>query len=233
MEIFKPELTLHLQPNGRYTLSSVTLTPNTCFFAGPARVGAPAGVVVLPEVLPVTLELRVRRGPVCLRAITPVHHTLRNLELGPEHGKTAVAAFTVFEGVVVGSSTIDVRAGAEAPAALAAKGGGEATCPLGSRDWKAWENRMPGGKPSLHVLGQVLAPTPCYQVGLKPAQPQGINPKQLILDVSLTPLPVPCIDVLTWLEARYDQDPYDGQYDEVAIRCGGEIYAVVPIEIVQ
>lgn len=234
MELFKPELTLIQQGRDTYTLKSVTLTPNSCFYAGPARVGAPPGVVVLPEVLPVTLEIGLRRGPICLQVITPVEHVLRGLKLGPEHGKSWVTAFAVLEGVVVGVSTIPVAAGATDLAAAAgeAKGAGKPTCPLGSRDWKAWANEMPGAPRSLHVHGQVLAPTPCYDVVLKPAEPQGINPKQLILEVSLIPQDVPCIDVLTWLEASYVDERYDGQHDEVAIRCGGEIYAVVPIEIV-
>lgn len=233
MDLFKPELSLFQQGKDEYTLRSVTLTPNSCYYAGPARVGRPPGVIVLPEVLPVTLEIRRRSGPVCLQVITPVEHALRNLKLGPAQGKHWVTAFAVLDGLVVGSSTIAVATGANESVTAAADTKASApSCPLGSRDWKAWANEMPGVERSLHVLGQVLAPTPCYEVHLKPAEPQGTNPQQLILDVSLTPIEVPCIEVLTWLDARYDQEPYDGKHDEVAIRCGGEIYAVVPIEII-
>ena len=44
------------------------------------------------------------------------------------------------------------------------------------------------------------------------------------------PLPGFWPQILTWISARYDQENYDGAYTEVAIRCGGEIYAVVPVE---
>jgi hypothetical protein len=238
MELFQPSLSLILQRNGRYTLRSVTLTPNSCYYAGKAEIGVPPNVRVLPEVLPVMLHIN-RRGGICLQVITPVNHMLRNLKLGPEHGKTTVTAFAMLDGMVVGTSSIDVK---EPAVQLEAEGSAEAAkeygkggpiCPFDTRDWYAWVDLMPPGPKSFHVVGSVLAPTPGYKASMKPAVPQGINPKQLILELELVPLPGNWPQVLTWIEARYDQESFDGDYDEVAIRCGGEILAVVPVEEVQ
>lgn len=235
MELFQPSLSLILQRNGRYTLRSVTLTPNSCFYAGRAEIGVPPNVRVLPEVLPVLLPIQRREGPICLQVITPVHHQLRNLELGPEFGKSSVTAFVMLDGMVVGSASIPVT---EPAVELETKGedkgekpGRETVaCPYDTRDWYAWVNLMPPGPPSFHVVGSVLAPTPGYEARLRPAEPQGINPSQLILEVELVPLPGVWPDVLTWISARYDQKDYDAAYTEVAIRCGGAIYAVTPVE---
>lgn len=233
MELFQPSLSLILQRNGRYTLRSVTVTPNSCYFAGPAEVGVPPNVRVLPEVLPVILNIK-RRSGFCLQVLTPVRHQLRNLQLGPEHGKTSVTAFAMLDGMVVGSASISVQepvteVGAGGGAGETADKYAPAICPLETSDWYAWLNLMPPGPPSLHVIGLVLAPTPGYEARMKPATPQGINPKQLILDLELVPLPGVWPDVLTWISARYDQEN-SPDYDDVAIRCGGEILAVVPVE---
>jgi hypothetical protein len=234
MDLFSPSLSLIRQPDDRYTLRSITLTPNSCYHAGRAEIGAPPNVHVLPEVLPVMLRVNVRHG-FCLQVVTPVLHQLRNLELGSKHGKTAVTAFCMLDDKVVGSSTIDVRQGAAQVAAkrvgtAAAPAPSGSVCPLDTREWFAWVDLMPPGPKSFHVVGSVLAPTPGYKATLKPAVPQGINPRQLILDLELIQLPGVWPDVLTWIAARFDEADYKGDYDDVAIRCAGSILAVVPVE---
>lgn len=102
--------------------------------------------------------------------------------------------------------------------------------PLAARAWYAWADRMPPGPGSLHVVGQVLAPTPCYRAELHPAASPGGDAGQLVLDVALAPIRRVCPDVPTWIEARYDRERYAGAYREVAIRGGGELLAVVPVE---
>ena len=103
-------------------------------------------------------------------------------------------------------------------------------CPTATREWKAWVNKMPPGPQSFHVIGSVQAPTPGYEVKMKRAVPQGINPAQLILDLELVPKPGGWPDVLTWLPAEYVERPYHDSFKEVAIRCKGEILKVIPIE---
>src|ERR1041384_4419748 len=63
VEIFQPRLQLIAEPDGEYTLHAVTITPNSGYSAGRARPGAPPNVRLIPEVFPVLLEIRARRGP--------------------------------------------------------------------------------------------------------------------------------------------------------------------------
>ena len=94
LKMFEPHLVLSKEHDGDYTLHAVTLTPNSCYSAGRARHGVPSNVRIVAEVESVLLELRTHEGP-CLMVLTPVRHRLRNLKLGPAHGKTSVLAFVM------------------------------------------------------------------------------------------------------------------------------------------
>ena len=50
-------------------------------------------------------------------------------------------------------------------------------------EWRAWVDLMPPGPATLHVTGEVWVPHPIYRVKLIPRAPQGINPRDLILDL--------------------------------------------------
>ena len=74
MITFEPTLILAKEPDGEYTLRAVTIAPNSCYSAGRALIGPPPQVRLMPEVLPVMLDVRVRKG-MCshaLRTRTPV-----------------------------------------------------------------------------------------------------------------------------------------------------------------
>src|ERR1044071_7655101 len=90
--------------DGEYTLHAVTITPSSAYSAGRARPGVPPNVRILPEVFPVLLDIRVRRGR-ALQVLTPVRHHLRNLNL---EGKTSVLAFAMVGDHIVGSSSVPV-----------------------------------------------------------------------------------------------------------------------------
>jgi hypothetical protein len=100
---------------------------------------------------------------------------------------------------------------------VAVGGGGEpGTC----HDWKAIHGLMPGHPPELTVTGTCTFPTAGYKVELRPAVPQGINPLDLILDKIVTPPSGPAADVVTDVEARYEEVT-DVMYKTVTIRPGG------------
>lgn len=217
MQMFEPQLTLTLEPDGDYTLDAVTITPNGSYSAGRAVRGAPSNVRVRPDVQPVLLHLRHRGGP-ALMVLRPVRHRVGNLKLGGTPGafhggvgKTHVLAFVMVDGKVVGSATI-ATPGAHEP------GPGKPPVAVDSSDWYAWRNEMPPGPASFHVTGTVHAPTPGYRASLRPASPQGINPAELILDLVIEPLPGVWPQVVTPLSVRYD-DPTPGvAYQGVLVR---------------
>lgn len=83
--------------------------------------------------------------------------------------------------------------------------------------WKAWEDQMPPGPPTLHVIGKCLFPTHGYKVRLKKAVPQGINPKILLLVKVVTAPRGPVIQVPQVVEVHYKQRVTKGQYKQVTI----------------
>jgi len=208
MEMFQPNLLLATEPDGEFTLHSVTLTPNSCYSAGRAEPGVPPSVRLLPEVFSVLLPVRVRRGP-CLMVLTPVRHRLRNLRLGAPHGKTTVTAFVMNGMQVLGSASIPV---------VSTQGCPKEPLPLDTSDWYAWVNRMPPGPASFHVTGTVTLPSPGYDVQLEYASPQGINPAELILELRVAKRPGLWPQVVTNVTVRYDVPDYQAAYETVLVR---------------
>lgn len=207
MEMFQPNLLLATEPDGEFTLHSVTITPNSCYSAGRAVLGVPATVRLVPEVLSVLLPVRVRRGP-CLEVLTPVRHRLRNLRLGPQHGKTMVTAFLVNGDQVLGSASLPV---------VSTQGCPKDPLVLDTSEWFAWVDRMPPGPASFHVTGTVTLPSPGFEARLEVASPQGINPADLILDLRVTRRPGVWPQVVTNVSVRYDLASYPG-YQSVLVR---------------
>jgi hypothetical protein len=214
IEMFKPNLTLHAEAEGKYTLRAETLAPNGCYGPGRAVIGVPPTVRITAETLPVLLNIT-HRGGICAMHTTIVRHRLRHLDLA---GKNNVLAFAMVDGKVVGSAAI-----AAAPPIVEVP-------PIDTHGWYAWVNRMPPGPASLHVIGTVSAPTPGYRATLALAEPQGINPKELILDLHLEALPGIWPDVVTPMSVRYDQPSIGVDYDGVLIRIAGSEAVRVPVE---
>ena len=211
MKIFEPQLVLAREPDGEYTLHSVTLTPNSCYSAGKAERGIPPNVRLIPETESVLLQIRTRSGP-CLQVITPVRHRVRNLKLGAKTGKTSVIAFVMLDGNIVGSASIRV----DDPSVCANDPPKET--PVETTGWYAWMNLQPPGPRTLYVQGIISAPTPGYDARLVPAAPQGINPKNLILDLILTPRPGMWPAVVTPIPVSYVQQSPAIAYDSVLVR---------------
>ena len=96
------------------------------------------------------------------------------------------------------------------------KGGSKADC----FDWYASHDHMPPGPKTLHVRGKCTFPTDGYSVELKPADPQGINPKIYILEKIVHKPTGNVAQVETVEEVTYDEET-DQEYDQVEIRPDG------------
>jgi hypothetical protein len=223
VQIFQPCLQLVAEPDGEYTLNAVTITPSSGYSAGRAKPGAPPNVRLTPEVFPVMLTIRTRRGRV-LEVLTPVRHHLRNLKLGPKHGKSSVLAFAMVGDNIVGSASIPVGPIQQGP---------KNPVIVSSSDWYAWVNQMPPGPASFHVTGIVQLPTPGYDVRLVAAEPQGINPRELICNLQVTPRPGIWPQIVTSVSVRYDESPAGTAYDGVLIREPDGDATHVDVDIVQ
>jgi hypothetical protein len=93
-------------------------------------------------------------------------------------------------------------------------------------NWSAWRNREPGGPMSLLVTGECKFPDDRYQVELRRRELQGINPKDLLLELIVTEKrgwtePVE----ETTLEARYEEQT-DFEYETVTILPDGVVKLV-------
>jgi hypothetical protein len=93
-------------------------------------------------------------------------------------------------------------------------------------NWYAWHDFMPGRTPTLRVTGQCTFGTPGFIVTLTKASPQGINPKILILDKSVTPPTGVVTQVVTTVDVRYEEET-STKYDQVHIRPDNAFVDVV------
>ena len=71
--------------------------------------------------------------------------------------------------------------------------------------WTAFHDFMPPRVPTLRVTGECITPTPGYRIRLEPAEPQGINPRILLLRKIVTPATGMRPQVLTKVEVRYSK----------------------------
>lgn len=212
MKTFEPQLSLSVEPDGEYTLHSVTIAPNSCYSAGRVELAPPPNVRLLPEVQPVILHVQVRTGP-CLQVLTPLRHRVHDLRLGAAHGKTGVLAFVMVKGAVVGSASIPVNDPGTSV--------NPTPRPVDTADWYAWMNRMPPGPGSFHLMGTVLVSNPGVTARLKRGEPQGINPAELIVDLVLEQQPGFWPSVVTAVSVRYDESPAGVSYTGVLVRVAG------------
>ena len=96
-------------------------------------------------------------------------------------------------------------------------GGAVGTC----RDWSAHHDHEPPGPATLRVTGTCSFGTPGYTIELRRHEPQGINPKDLLLDkIVIPPGGDVGAQVITHVEARYEEIT-DFEYDTVTILPGG------------
>ncbi|HUQ05665.1 MAG TPA: hypothetical protein VM261_24345 [Kofleriaceae bacterium] len=219
-EMFQPEATLTPLRRDQYALRVITPVPNHCYVAGAVKMGPPATVRITADVVPVRVVLKMRRGG-CGQAIGQVRHTHKPIRLGGRTGKTKVLVFAMLDGKVVGSTSVDMPAPpapptppppppppTPTPGAISVK----------TSDVHAWINRMPPGPASFIVTGTVELPSPGYDVKLVAATPQGFNPKELILDLVVTPRKGVFPQVVTSVTVRFEKASYAGNYTGVLVR---------------
>jgi hypothetical protein len=99
---------------------------------------------------------------------------------------------------------------------------------LGCREWEAWHDRMPGVQPTLHVRGWCTFPSDGYDVHLERHEPQGVNPRDLLLDLVVRKPKDPAAQVVTDEEVRYEEQT-DSVYEAVTILPEGPTVKVAVV----
>ena len=87
------------------------------------------------------------------------------------------------------------------------------------RDWNAWHDHMPGpgSTPTLHVTGTCEFATAGNSAESRKYEPQGINPKDLLLDLGLhEPYGDTSAEVLSDVSADFSEET-SLEYDTVSI----------------
>ncbi len=102
-----------------------------------------------------------------------------------------------------------------------------------TRNWKAWEDRMPGPGMgvALYVTGEVETGNSNQTPHLREAVPQGINPTILILDLVLVPNGIGN-PVMGWKPARFEKKLSRDHYASVEIRWEHALIATCKVEVV-
>ena len=103
-----------------------------------------------------------------------------------------------------------------------------------NRNWYAWEDRQPPNPPgpTLHVTGEVETNNGSIVPVLKPSVPQGINPKILILELTLEDTGKPGTDDVSYRPVKFQRDVQEGQHTQVQILWEGDEIAMIDVEIV-
>jgi hypothetical protein len=84
------------------------------------------------------------------------------------------------------------------------------------KGWSAVHDHMPPGTPTLRVTGECEMPTPGYTCELRLHEPQGINPKDLLLDLIVTEPTSSQPEVITPCEVRFEETT-ETEYETVSI----------------
>jgi hypothetical protein len=103
-----------------------------------------------------------------------------------------------------------------------------AQMPWTCESWYAYHDFMPGSPPTLHVGATCTAPTNGYHFALVRQEPQGINPRDLLLRLVVDESAF-AADVITTYQVHYSEDT-DMRYDTVSIVPDGP---TIEVQIVQ
>ncbi len=108
-----------------------------------------------------------------------------------------------------------------------------ASCPiLGSSDWAAWINAMPGpgARPTLIVTGRVTVPTGGYRIGWADMRVAESYPVQIFADLRVVPPSGMATQAVTTHDVRGTW-PMDQPVGAFTVRCGNRVLArISPVE---
>src|SRR5580700_3517026 len=84
-------------------------------------------------------------------------------------------------------------------------------------DLHAWVDKMPPGPASIHAIGKITAPTPCYDALAEFAGLDKSNPPIYLVKVTLRQRPGVCIQVISNVAFSYAQPNYADNAEKMTI----------------
>ncbi|MGH3564587.1 MAG: hypothetical protein ACRDRH_00860 [Pseudonocardia sp.] len=85
------------------------------------------------------------------------------------------------------------------------------------RDWTAFLDLQPPGPSTLRVTGTCEFPTAGFSAELRRREPQGFNPRDLLLEKIVQKPDGPAATVITAIDLRYEEKANAGDFDTVTI----------------
>lgn len=107
---------------------------------------------------------------------------------------------------------------------------------LESANWQAWVDTMPGpdAKPTLHVTGEVVLPTPGYEITWSMGALDRRQPPAQRLKLSTAPPDGMVAQVITTVAVSYAMESPITEYRAVIVGCGDNTLAtIVDVTVVQ
>jgi hypothetical protein len=101
---------------------------------------------------------------------------------------------------------------------------------LETRNWFAWENNMPPGPVRLQATGEVKTPSAHQVPRLARAVPQGINPRILILNLTVEETGKKGVEVVDFRRAYYEEECRPEQFTDVQINCEGSLLQMIKVD---
>ncbi len=149
-----------------------------------------------------------------------------NLRAGNPVEFESLAVWTIIRGSIGGPGLVDGVVQDYVHRTMQGKAGPGK--PVGACEFEAFHDRQPPGPAVLRVTGTCTFGTPGYTVRLCRHEPQGINPRDLLLDLEVTPPDGVVPQVVTKVEVRYEEET-DAEFDTVTILPAG---TSVPVQTV-
>lgn len=102
-------------------------------------------------------------------------------------------------------------------------------CPvLGSQDWRAWLNKMPGDTSSqLHLSGEIELPSPGYTVSVRVGPLDRMRPPTQIMVLEIEPPAGPAAAVMTSRTVTYAGPALVAKYAGIRVVCGSDPIASI------
>ena len=106
---------------------------------------------------------------------------------------------------------------------------------VGSSDWAAWVNAMPGpnARPTLIVTGKVTVPTGGYRFEWRDMRVMESYPVQVAIELDAIPPAEPATQALVTHDVRGEW-PIDPPVGALSVRCGDVVLVhIAPVETAQ
>lgn len=98
-----------------------------------------------------------------------------------------------------------------------------------STNWQAWVDTMPGpdSKPTLHVTGEVVLPTPGYDIAWRIGPLDRMQPPAQRLYMDVTAPDGMVAQVITTVAVAYAGETPITNYRAIIVGCGDEVLATI------